>query len=108
MKKLIPIIFCWGGFIFVIMKVPYPESLTAANFTQLAPFIFFLFLALSLTLNIFLRNIFISGSISLGLIFLLILKALDSFNLVTGSLVTVVMYLLISYFSKIRKRNLGN
>lgn len=104
--KVVPALSCWGGFIFVIIKVPYPDSLTQANFTQLTPFIFFLFSALSLTLNIFLRNIFISGSVSLGLIFILILKALDSFNFVTGSLVAVVMYLLVSYFGKTRRKNL--
>ncbi len=100
--KITSAIFFWGTFIIVIFKVPYPESLSQANIIQLLSLFIPLFLAVTLTFNIFIKNIFVSGSISLGLIFLLILKALDSLNLVTGILIMIIMYSLISYF---RKRN---
>ena len=90
----------WLGFIFVIFQVPYPESLTSANTTQLISFFVPLYLSLIFTLNIFLKNISISASLSLGLIFLLILKALDSLNFVTGILLIISVYLLVSYFKK--------
>lgn len=106
--KIIPTIFFWGIFIFVIFQVPYPDDLTQANITQLISFFISLFLALSLTINLFVKNILLSGSISLGLIFLLILKALDSLNLVTGILILIAIGLLISYFRKAKHKSLTN
>lgn len=105
LSKAIPAIFFWGIFGFVVFKIPYPESLTQASLIQLIPFFVSLYLALVFTSNIFLKNILSSSSISLGLIFLLILKALDSLNIVTGVLTTVAAYLLFSYFQKIKKRS---
>lgn len=99
-------LFFWGFFIFVILQIPYPESITQAKSQQLLFFFIPLFLAITFTLNIFLKNIFISTSLSLGLIFLLILKSLDSLNLVTGILTVVAVGLLISYFKKIKKKSL--
>lgn len=102
--KIIPALFLWGIFIFVVLKIPYPQSLTQANLTQLGLFFIPLYFALTSTLNIFLKNIFISSSISLGLILLLILKALDSINIVTAILIIIMVALLVSYFSKKNKR----
>lgn len=94
-----PLIF-WALFILVILGVSYPNSLTQANSFQIFAFFIPLILALTFSFNIFLKNIFVSFSISLGLIFLLILKALDSLNLVTLSLSIIAVGLLISYFRK--------
>ena len=104
--KIALVLIFWGILFYVILKVPYPETLSQASTTQLLAFFISLYLAISLTLNIFLRNIFISSSITLGLIFSLILKAIDSLNLVTIILITFAVYLLISYFHKSKKRNL--
>lgn len=104
--RFVPVLTFWVIFIYVVLQVPYPESLTQANLTQLFAFFIPLFLAITLTLNLFLKNIFISGSISLGIIFLSFLKALDSLNFVTAILVIVSAELLISYFRKIKRRNL--
>ena len=104
--KIIPALILWGSFIFIVLQIPYPESITQANFIQIFPFFISLYLALVFTLNIFLKNILFSSSICLGLIFLLILKALDSLNIVTGILITIATYLLASYFRKIKKRGL--
>lgn len=98
--KVIPSLLFWGIFIFVVLKIPYPESLTQANSLQIFPFFISLYLALVFTLYIFQKNILFSSSICLGLIFLLILKALDSLNIVTGILTTIATYLLASYFLK--------
>ncbi len=104
--KIIPRLIFWVIFLYVVLQVPYPESLTQANLQQLLLFFIPLFLAITLTLNLISKNIFIAGSISLGLIFPLLLKALDSFNLVTGFLILISVALLVSYFKKIKKRNL--
>ncbi len=104
--RILPVLVVWGIFGFVILQIPYPDSLTQASFFQLLAFFIPLFFALTLTLNIFLKNIFTSVSISLGLIFLLFLKALNSLNLVTGILVIISVSLLVSYFKKIKDKNL--
>lgn len=104
--KIFKALFFWGVFGFVVLQIPYPESLTQANITQLLSFFIPLFLAIALTFNIFLKNIFITGSISLGIILLLILKALDSLNLITGVLVIISIGLLVSYFRKLKRKNL--
>ena len=104
--KLTPALFFWGVFIYIILQVPYPETITQANITQLLSFFIPLFLAITLSLNLILKNIFMSTSISLGLILLLFLKALDSLNLVTASLIIIPVGLLISYFRKIKRKGL--
>lgn len=104
LPKIIPILIFWGIFIFIVLEAPYPKSLTQANFSQIGLFFVSLFLALIATFNIFLKNMFLSFSFSLGLIFLLILKALDSLNFVTATLIILAVGLLFSYFK--RKKNL--
>lgn len=97
--KIIPFIF-WTIFIYVVIQIPYPENIASANLSQLIYFFLPLYLSLSLTLNLFLKNLLMSGSISLGIIFLLIIKALDSLNFVTVILILISVYLLVSYFKK--------
>ena len=104
--KFIPAVIFWGIFAVVVLQVPYPDSLTQANALQIIPFFASLFLTLAFTINIFLKHFLSSSSISLGLIFLLILKALDTLNIVTGALTLIAIYLLFSYFRKIKKRSL--
>lgn len=106
LPRIIPALIFWGIFAFVVLKIPYPESLTQANFQQIGLFFASLFLALMITFNIFLKNIFLSLSISLGLIFVLVLKALSSLNFVTGVLTLLAVGLLFSYFRKIKRSSL--
>lgn len=106
-SKAIPILLFWGLFSYVILQIPYPDSLTQANFIQLIAFFIPGFLALALTINLLIKNLFSALSISLGLIFLLILKALDSLNLVTGILILTAVFLLVSYFRKVKKRSMN-
>lgn len=98
--KIAPAVIFWGIFAFTILQIPYPDSLTQANIIQLASFFIPLLLACIFTIEIFLKNVFVSFSVSLGLTFLLILKSLDSLNLVTVILVIVSVGLLVSYFRK--------
>lgn len=105
--KLIPALLFWTALAFVIFQIPYPESLAQAKVNQIIPFFASLFLSLIFTINIFLKNILSSSSISLGLILLLILKALDSLNIVTTVLILIAIVLLLSYFKKAKKRNLS-
>lgn len=102
-SRIIPALLFLGGVGYVIWQIPYPESITQANIVQLLSFFIPLFLAIILTLNIVLKNIFISTSISIGVILLLFLKALDSLNLVTVVLILITVGLLTSYFRKIKK-----
>lgn len=106
LSRIFPALFLWGIFSLAIFQIPHPENLTQANILQILGFFMPFFLAVSLTINIFLKNMFSSSSISLGIIFLLILKALDSLNLVTGTIIVVATILLISYFRKIKKKGL--
>ena len=105
--KIIISLILWAVFIFAVFQIPYPDTFTKSNSLQLLGFFIPLFLAIVLTINIFLKNIYMSGSISLALICLLILKALDSLNLITVVLLLITVGLLISYFKK-RKRSLTN
>lgn len=104
--KIIPTLFLWSIFVVVIFQVPYPKSLIQAQVAQLLLFFIPLILALGMTLNFFFKNIYLSFSISLGLTSLLILKALDVLNLVTGALTITTVGLLISYFGKIKRSGL--
>ena len=106
LQSIIPALIFWTIFAYVVLQIPYPESLTQANILQLLSFFIPLFLAITLSFNLILKNIFISISISSGLIFFLFLKALDSLNLVTAILVIISVALLVSYFRKIKRRNL--
>src|SRR5689334_10527130 len=98
LPKVLIALLTWLIFILAVWQVPYPKTLTAAGLGQIFPFFTPLFLALTFTLNIFLNMLPLSAIISLGVVFALILKALDSFNLVTIALILVAEYLLIGYF----------
>ncbi len=100
--RFLPVIFFWTIFIFIVLQVPYPESLTQATIIQLLSFFIPLFLALVFTLNLFIKKIIISLTLSFGIISFLILKALDSLNFVTGMLTIISAVLLISYFRKVK------
>lgn len=104
--KSIPALVFWGVFIFIVFNVPYPDSLAQANLEQMAPFFGSLFLAVALTFNIYFKNILMAFAIALCLIFLLILKALDSLSIVTGVLILISAGLLFSYFKKAKRKHL--
>ncbi len=106
--KIIPVIIIWGIFAIIIWQVPYPESLIQADKFQLLLFFIPLFLAICASINLILKNFLSSASISLGLIFLLVLQALDSFNIVTVVLTVLATGLLVSYFRKNKRVNLTN
>src|SRR3989344_3894955 len=98
--KFLQALIFWGVFGFVVLQVSYPNSLTQSSIFQLLSFFIPLFLALFFTINIFLRFIFFSALISLGVIFLLFLKALDSLNFISAGLTIIAVSLLLSYFKK--------
>lgn len=104
-SKIFPAVLLWAIFAYVVSQVPYPQTLTQATSYQLFSFFIPLSLAFIFTFNIFLKNIPLSASFSLGLIFLLILKALDALNLVTGILILITVGLLFSYFRQVKVRS---
>lgn len=104
--KIFPVLIFWGLFIFIIFYVPYPESLTQANFWQILAFFAPLFLALSFSVNLIFNYLTLSCILSLGIILLLTLKSLDALNLVTAALTILAIYLFFSYFQKSHKKHL--
>lgn len=98
-KILLALIF-WGVFIFVIFFIDYPKSLTQASLFQVFPFFISLFLALTFTINIFLKFAVRSALISATIIIFLILQALQTLNLLTFLLTILAFGLLLSYFKK--------
>ena len=98
--SIVPALVCWGIFIYVILQVPYPETLTSANTFQIFAFFSAIFLAFSFTLNFFLGYMLKSIIISFGLILLLVLKALNSLNIVSFALTIIAFGLLLSYLKK--------
>lgn len=104
--KILPALFFGGVFLLAVFQIPYPETLTQANSLQILGFFIPLFLLISFVINIIIKNLFLSSSISLGIIFFLLLKALDSLNLVTGGIIGVAVMLLVSYFRKTKKKSL--
>lgn len=106
LKRFLPLSLSLLLFIISILKIPYPNSLTQAGIVQIVGFFIPLFLAIMFTVNIFLKNFWVSASCALGIILLLILKALNSLSILTFAFVAISTGLLISYFRKIKKRNL--
>lgn len=105
LPKVIPVLVCWGIFVYALLQIPYPNSLTQATAWQLLSFFIPLFLALTFTLNLFLKFYLSSSSISLGIIFLLFLKALDTLSFVSAGLTIIAVGLLLSYFRKAKRKN---
>lgn len=104
LPKLLLALFLWGVFTYVIFYMDYPKSLTSATLLQLLFFFIPLSLALITTTNLFINFLLSSASISLGIILLLILKGLDSLNFVTTALTIISVYLLFSYFQKVKSK----
>jgi hypothetical protein len=96
--KLFLALFFWAGFIGVLIFIPYPESFTQANLFQLACFFIPLFFGLFFSLNLLLKPILFSTTISIGLIILLVLKALNYFNFLSIGLTLTTTLLLLSSF----------
>src|SRR3989344_7793481 len=100
---LVPMLISWGIFIYVVLKIPYPETLTSANIFQIFSFFTSLFLSLSFTINLLLHFMFKSIIISFGIILILVLKALNSLNFVSFILTVIAFGLLLSYLKKSKR-----
>jgi len=101
---LVPVFISWGIFIYVVLKVAYPESLTSANTFQIFSFFSSLFLSLSFTINLIVRFMLKSIIVSFGIILILVLKALNSLNIVSFLLTVIAFGLLLSYLKKPNSR----
>lgn len=100
--RVFPLIIFWGTFIGVILFLPYPDSLPQASFLQMIAFFIPLFLAITFTVDLVLKNIPSSIAFSLGIILLLALKALKSVNSLYIILIVLAVGLLVSYFKSMR------
>lgn len=98
--RIAPLIIFCTAFALVIYLVEPPKSITEAEVLQLILFFIPLFLLTSFALNLLLKFLLRSFIVGLGFMILLILKALDSLNLVTFSLTVLATILLASAFKK--------
>lgn len=111
LKKLSPIFISGAIFGLVIWQIEPPQSLTKASFLQMVLFFVPLFLSLIFTFDLIFRFYLKSFIISLSIVIILILKTLDTLNLVTLALTFVATFLITkslkqpkkSYLSKIPK-----
>ena len=101
--KFVPALIFWGIFGYVILQVPYPETLTQADLIQLLSFFIPLFLALTFTFNLIFNFYLRSIILSFGVVLLLVLKALDSLNWVTGGISIAAIILFTTTFKKSRR-----
>lgn len=109
MSKIFPkiiVLVLWVVFLLIVLKVPYPETITQANLIQLLGFFIPLFIAITFSLNLLIKNILMSASLSLGLVFILIVKSLDTLNMITAVLIISAVTLLLSYFKDNKGKNL--
>lgn len=99
-KKIIPTLIFGVIFILVILNITPPQTFTTATIFQILlffiPLLFFLTSALNLVFNFYLK----SFVVSLGIILLLVLKALDFINILTIGITILAIVLLIKSFKK--------
>jgi len=100
MSKIILVFFSWSIFILVVLKVDYPQSLPQASTFQLLAFFTSFFLASTSTLYLALKRLLPSVVFSVGIILLLLLKALGVLNIVTGVIVIIAVFLVAGSFKK--------
>lgn len=93
-KKVLPVLFFAGLFVFVVYQITPPASFTSASIFQMGifflPLLLFLVFLLNFFLNFFLRSVIFG----VGLIILLILKGLDALNPVSFGLTVIAIFLL--------------
>lgn len=105
--KFILVLLFWVIFGFVVLYVPYPDSITQASVFQLGAFFISLLLAILFSLHLLLKSWVICSIISVGLVLLLILKALNILTFVTLGLTLLASGFLISYFWSSNKPRSG-
>lgn len=94
LKYLLPICFSSLFLGLVIWLVEPPKSITTASLTQLALFLIPLLILLTLIFNLYFKFIFKSLILSFALTLLVILKALDSLNII-AMIITIIATLLL-------------
>lgn len=102
LPRVILALFFWIIFIFVIFKIDYPKSLVDATLLQLTYFFLSFSLAITLTVNLLIKNFKLAMLLTLGIDLILILKGLSSLNIITLVVVLMAVALLGSYFKKNR------
>lgn len=100
LKKLIPIFFFAGIFIWVFLQTEPPKSLTSASVLQILLFFIPLFLLLTFIINIYFNFFIRSIFVSLGITLLLIFKSLEMLNFVSVVLTSAGVILLVVSFKK--------
>lgn len=102
--SVVPVFVSWVIFTYVVLQVPYPQTITSANTFQIFSFFTSLFLSLSFTINLLLHFMLKSIIISFGIILIIVLKALNSLNIVSFGLTVIAFGLLLSYLKKQKSR----
>lgn len=104
-KRLLPVLLLGLILGLVIWQTPPPASLTSASVLQLTLFLTPLFLLLTFLVDHFLRFFLRSLVVSLGLVILLVLKALDSLNIASLIMTVLAVVLIIKSLKKPKKLN---
>lgn len=92
--KVAPVLFFWLVFILIVFNVDYPISIAQATFGQLTAFFVPLFIAIFLSINLMIKSLYSSTIIGLGIILLLILKALGILSVVTTTITLLAIFFL--------------
>ncbi len=104
--RILASLISWAIFIYVVLYIHYPDSLLSATIFQVLVFFIPLFLAITFSIDFLFKNLFASVSLSLGVVILLILKALGALSIVSILLTLVAILLLINYFKSDNFNNL--
>lgn len=100
-KKFLPVISSGIIFGFVIWQMEPPQSLTSASILQVLLLFAPLFTFLVFGLNLYFRFYPRSLIISLGIIILLVLKTLDTFNIISVAITIAAVTLISKSFKKV-------
>lgn len=102
-KLLLPLIF-WAAFIYIVNTFEPPQTFTQISLFQILLFFIPLFLAILFTINLIIRFLLFSLTISLAMCLLILLKGLGGLNPISGLLTLFAFGLLLSYLKQFKRK----
>lgn len=102
-KLLLPLI-SWGIFIYIVNTFEPSQTFTQISLFQALVFFIPLILALTFTINLIIRFLIFSFTISAALCLLLLLKGLGGLNPISGLLTLFAFGLLLSYLKQFKRK----
>lgn len=102
-KKLLPVLISAAIFSLVIWQVQPPKTFTTVTSAQIALFFLPLFLFLLTIFNLIFNFYLRSFVITLGVVLLFILKALDILNIITAGVLILAIILIVKSLKRPQK-----